>query len=203
MEFFTQLWMPIVVSALVAWIISAIIWTAMPHRKKEWGGVTDEDDFRKAITSRKLKPGNYMFPYCEPAEMKDEAHKNRMNTGPYGTLYIWTHRRGMGACMGGSFVFNLVASFFIAYIAWQALTGQADTAYLKVFQITGATAFLTYTFALIPGGIWFGKPVRSMVYDAIEGLVIALMIAGVFGWLWPRAAEAADAAANAASALTG
>lgn len=203
MDFLTQLWMPIVVSAVVAWIISAVIWTVMPYRHREWSGVADEDDFRKAITTRHLKPGYYMFPHCTPAEMKDAAIKKRMSQGPFGILHIWTHRRGMAACMGGSFVFNIVTSVFVAYIAWHAMEGRADPAYLKVFQITGSAAFLAYAFALIPGGIWFGKPVRSMLYDVIEGLFIGLMIAGVFGWLWPRAADAVDAAAGAMGALPG
>lgn len=200
MDFLTELWAPIVLSAVIAWIVSAIIWTVAPHRKAEWSGVTDEERFLGTIRSMSLGAGYYMFPFCgDAAQMKDEAFKKRWNEGPIGVLHVWSHRRSMGACMIGSFVFNLVASVFIAYIAWNSLDGRAGLDYLKVFQITGATAFMAYSFALIPGGIWFGKPIRSMVYDVVEGLVIGLLTGGVFGWLWAYAAGAVDAAAGAAA----
>ena len=185
MDFITELWMPILVSAVVAWIVQAIIWTVMPHRKSEWSKVGDDTAFKAAIKGFNLKPGYYMFPWCDdPSKTKDEAFHKAMNEPPLGTMHLWAGRRPMGLCMGWSFVFNLVASASVAYIAWNALE-RPGVEYLKVYQITGATTFLAYTYALIPGGIWFGKPIKSVVFDIADGLVIALLTGGIFGWLWP------------------
>lgn len=195
MGFITELWAAILLSAALAWIVQAIVWTVMPHRKKEWSGVPEQDRFLGEIRGHGLKPGYYMFPYtCDMQEMKSEEFARKMKEGPVGTLHIWRRRRPMGICMGLSFAFNLIASATIAYIAWNALEGRPGVDYLKVFQITGTTAFAAYVFALVPGGIWFGKPLRSMVYDIADGLVVALLTGGVFGWLWPTAANAAEAA---------
>lgn len=40
MEFLTQLWLPIVVSAVIVFILSALAWTVMPHHKKDFTGRT-------------------------------------------------------------------------------------------------------------------------------------------------------------------
>lgn len=192
MDFLTQLWDPIVVSAVIVWIASAIVWTAMPHRKAEWSEVPDEDAFRAFLSDGGFKPGYYMFPCCcDHAKMKDPAVKERMAKGPFGVLNIWTHRRSMGVSMAESFLLNLVVSFFVAYVAWHALQPGAD--YLKVFQITGVSAFMAYSLGQLGGGIWFGMTARSMVYTVIEGLVYGGLTAGVFGWLWPTISQAVDA----------
>lgn len=197
MGFIAELWAAILLAAVVAWIVQAIVWTVMPHRNKEWSGVPEQDRFRGEIRAHGLTPGYYMIPYTRDSqEMKSEEFARKMKEGPVATLHVWRRRRPMGLCMGLSFAFNLIASATIAYIAWNALEGRPGVDYLKVFQITGTAAFVAYVFALVPGGIWFGKPLRSMVYDIADGLVVALLTGGVFGWLWPSAADAAEAASG-------
>ena len=41
---------------------------------------------------------------------------------------------------------------------------------------------------------WFAKTPRSVLMDVIDGVAYALLTAGFFGWLWPRAATDAMAA---------
>ena len=36
-----SLWLPILLSAVVVWILSAVVWMFMPHRKKEFKGLRD------------------------------------------------------------------------------------------------------------------------------------------------------------------
>src|SRR5690606_2406036 len=125
MEFLSELWIPIVVSAVAVWIICAVIWMFLPHRKKEWGGVPNEDQFLQSLRTTNVRPGNYMFPYAGPdcARMKEESFKTMLKEGPVGVLQVWNGTRSMGGNMLASFIFNLVTSTFVAYIGWQAFVG--------------------------------------------------------------------------------
>ncbi len=186
MDFLSQLWIPIVVSSAAVWVIAAIIWMAMPHRKSEWSAVGDQTKFVDMLRTFELRPGNYMFPFCgSKTDMKDETLQRLLKEGPMGTIHIWRGMRPMGVCMLASFVFYLVVGVFVAYLGWHAFEGKPNPNYLHVFQITGTTAFMAYTFALIPNGIWFGKPIKSIAFDVIDGLVMGLVTGGIFGWLWP------------------
>lgn len=194
MEFLTQLWIPIVVSAALVWVIGAVIWMAMPHRKNEWKPITNEVGFIQSVKSFELAPGFYSFPHCgDGKRMKEESFQVMLKEGPIGTVHVWHGMRSMGMCMIGSFVFYLVTSVFVAYLGWNAFEGRPAPTYLDVFQITATAAFMAYSFALIPIGIWFHKPVKNMVFDVVDGLVMGLATGGVFGWLWPSMQSAMDA----------
>jgi hypothetical protein len=82
------------------------------------------------------------------------------------------------------FVFTLVVSFFIAYVAGHAL--ERGTEYLRVFQLVGAVGFLAYAAGQLPAAIWMGKPWSIAWKEVLDGLIYGLLTAGTFGWLWPR-----------------
>ncbi len=90
----------------------------------------------------------------------------------------------MGKNMALSFVYYIVIGVLVAYVAGRTLT--AGTDYLAVFRIAGTVAWLGYGWAVVPEGIWFGRPWSSVVLSLADALLYALLTAGVFGWLWPR-----------------
>ena len=49
-----------------------------------------------------------------------------------------------------------------------------------------ASAFLAYAGAQWPQSIWYKRQWSTTVKCTIDGLVYALVTAGIFGWLWPR-----------------
>ena len=51
--------------------------------------------------------------------------------------------------------------------------------------LTGAAAFLAYASTHATDPIWKGAGWDTMVKHTFDGLVYALLTAGVFGWLWP------------------
>jgi len=58
MEFLTQLWLPIVVSGFAVFFLSALVWTVMPHHKKDWQGLPNEDAvlwFASEVLPRAIK----------------------------------------------------------------------------------------------------------------------------------------------------
>ncbi len=186
MEFLTQLWLPIVVSGVVVFILSAIAWTAMPHHKKDWRGLPDSDAVQAAMRANPPAPGQYAMPWApDPSVFKDPAMAERMQKGP--RAYITVVPNGMpamGPMMVQSLLFNVAVSFLVAYVAWHALGAGAD--YLAVFRMVGAVSAMSYILGMVPESIWFGRPWRALAMSAIDGLVFGLFTAGVFGWLWPR-----------------
>ena len=69
------------------------------------------------------------------------------------------------------------------------ITGRAvvpGTEYLPVFRLAGTVAFAGYSLALWQMSIWYSRPLSLTLKATIDGLLYALLTAGVFGWLWPK-----------------
>jgi len=180
MEFLSELWLPIVLSSVFVWIASAIIHMVMPWHKSEWKGLPNEERVLEAISG--APAGNYMFPFCTMAEMKEPAFIEKQNRGPNGTVVIWPGAVNMGQNLLLTIIAYLVIGVFIAYVSWHAFMGRSPE-YLDVFRIAGTCAFMAHGLALIPHMIWFrGMRLWTVMLDAI---IYAFLTAGVFGWLWP------------------
>ena len=82
------------------------------------------------------------------------------------------------------FVYSLVVSVFAAYIAGRAL--RPRTEFAEVFRFVGTTAFLGYALAMAQQSIWYGKKWSTTFKSMFDGLIYALLSAGIFGWLWPK-----------------
>ncbi len=178
----TSLWLPILLSAVLVFITSALVWTVMPHRKKEWKGMSNEDAVRAVL--RGQAPGQYWIPWGEPKDMKSPELQQKYSEGPVGFLTLVPPAMpNMPKAMGLSVVYYLIVGFIVAYIASRTVSAGAE--YLTVFRVTGTLAWLGYGFAVVPESIWFGRPWSSTVKTLIEALVYGLLTAGVFGWLWP------------------
>src|SRR5712692_2392637 len=179
---------PIVVSAVIVFIVSALIWMVAPHHKADWKALPNEDTVRAALTAQKAGPGQYMIPggMIGGQGMKDPAVLKKFQEGPIGfiTLRPTPGSMNMGPMMAQSVVYYLVVGTIVAYVAGRTLGPGTD--YLKVFRVTGTVAWLAYGFGSIPESIWFGRPWSLAAKQLVDSLVMALMTAGTFGWLWPR-----------------
>ena len=185
MEFLTELWLPVVVSGFAVFILSALAWTVMPHHKKDWRGMPNEDAVLAAMRTNPPAPGQYAIPFFDPRMRDDPVLKERIAKGPNGYFTaIQSGMPSMGPMMAQSFVFYLVVSTLVAYVAWHGLRAGAE--YLMVFRIAGTTAMMAYILASVPESIWFGRPWRNFGMQVIDGIVYGLVTAGIFGWLWPR-----------------
>ncbi len=181
-----SLWMPILVSAAFAWVAGALIWTVLPHHRKDFSKVSNEEGARSAL--KDLEPGQYNVPHCATrAEAETPEGRAKFEEGP--NAFITVLPRGMPSMTRSlvlQFVFCVLVGVLVAYVASRTLV--PGTHYLRVFRITGAVAWFTYGMAVIPDAIWFGRPWSSVAKNLFDALVYALLTAGVFGWLWPEAA---------------
>ena len=186
MEFLTELWLPIVVSAVAAFMLSALFWTAMPHHKKDWKTLPNEEAVHAALRVSPPAPGQYVIPFVFDPKLRDDpVRKEKVARGPNGFLtVIPSGTPAMGPMMTKSLIYNLIVSGLVAYVAWHALGTGAE--YLDVFRIVGATSMMSFILASVPESIWFGRPWRAFRMQALDGVVYGLVTAGIFGWLWPR-----------------
>jgi len=183
--FIAQLWLPILASGVIVFIASALVWTMLPHHKSEWRGAPNEAALMAALKG--AAPGLYAFPYtANEQERRSKAFMEKWAQGPAGHITIAPPGpMNMGPMMVKALIFNIIVAFFAAYIAGHVLP-LPGAPYLTVFRVVGAIGFMAYAFATVPDSIWFGRPWRSWCLQAADALFYALMMAGTFGWLWPR-----------------
>ncbi|HUN81168.1 MAG TPA: hypothetical protein VMV81_06605 [Phycisphaerae bacterium] len=185
MDLLLALWLPILLSAGIVWIVSAIVWMALPHHKKDFIALPGEDGFMDYIRKSGVRPGNYVFPDFRGREaMKSERVCKALEEGPVGHLSLWQPPLGMAGKMVGTFIVYLVVSVFIAYLAAVTLPKGAESA--KVFQVVGTAGILAYSFSFIPNMIWFGAYKRTIVAGIIDGIVYGLFTGAIFAWRWPH-----------------
>jgi hypothetical protein len=180
------LWLPIMLSAVLVFVLSSIIHMVLRYHSADYTRLPNEDAVREAIRSGSPAPKQYIIPYCTgPKEMESPEMKRKFVEGPIGVLNLKPSGvPGMGASLVQWFLYALLVSFMVAYVASHALP--PGTPYLAVFRIVGAVAFLAYAAGQLPAAIWMGKPWPVAVKEVFDGLVYGLATAGVFGWLWPR-----------------
>jgi hypothetical protein len=180
------LWLPILVSAVVVFIASSLVWMVLPHHDSDWAGLPEETSILEAIRKAGVKTGQYRFPYAEGRKaMQSEEMKKRLAEGPAGFVVLWEKWDvSMGKMMGGWFLYLIGVSVFVAYLTGHVLAPGAP--YLAVFRVAGTAAILAYAGALIPNSIWWGRSWSMTFKEVVDGVVYGLLTAGVFGWLWPR-----------------
>ncbi len=181
----TALWLPILISAVFVFIASSIIHMAPLWHESDYPGLSQEDVVADALRPLNIPPGDYMLPRAKDmAEMKSAEYTERMKKGP--VLLVTVIPNGpvtMGKQLTLWFVYILVVSYFAAYVAGRALG--PGTEYLEVFRFAGTTAFIAYTVALWQISIWYRRAWSQTLKETFDGLIYALLTAGVFGWLWP------------------
>jgi hypothetical protein len=180
------LWLPIVLSAVVVFILSSIIHMALPWHKGDFAKLPREDDVMSALRAFNLPPGDYLAPRPDSmADMKTSAFQEKNKQGPRFVMTVLPPGQlGMGSQMAQWFVFNLIVAVIAAYVTGRALAPGAT--YLQVFRFAGVTTFASYAFGQWQASIWYGKSWRTTMVSTFDSLLFGLFAAGVFGWLWPR-----------------
>lgn len=186
MSILAALWQPIVLSAVLVFLVSSILHMVLKYHNSDYERLPNEDAVRATIRSGSPAPRQYVFPYAGGMkQMETPEMKQKYVDGPVGILTL--RRPGpftMGPALTQWFLFTLLVSLFVAYVAAHSIPPGAT--YLHVFRVVGAVAFLAYAVGQLPGAIWMGKPWSVAAKEVCDGLLYALVTAGTFGWLWVR-----------------
>ncbi len=182
----SMLWLPILVSTVLVFVASSIIWMALPHHRSDTRRLPDEEPVTASLGKQGLAPGIYRFPWAgDMKAMKEPAFVEKLNQGPVGMVTVMPKGEfPMGKTLAVWAVYLLAIGVLVAYVTGRTVA--PDAHYLQVFRVAGTVAFLAYAGGHLPDAIWWGKPWSNAWKEVVDGLVYALLTAGAFGWLWPR-----------------
>ncbi|MFL6289898.1 MAG: hypothetical protein ACJ759_03290 [Thermoanaerobaculia bacterium] len=184
---FGSLWLPVVVSAVAVWLVSAVLHMVLKYHRADYKQLSDEEGIGHTLRKAASAPGVYVIPYCaDMSQMKDPAMLKKYEEGPIALITVM--RNGvpkMGKNLAQWFLFCFLVSFVTGYVARHSLGFDTDP--LTVLRITGTVAFIGYGFGYFQDSIWKAIPwsnsLRGLLDAAIYGLVTGL----VFRFLWPGA----------------
>ena len=181
-----SLWMPIVLSAVIIFLASWLLHMLAGHHRSDLSKLPHEDVVLDALRAAQIAPGDYMAPHvASPKQMSDPAFLEKRRRGP---IVLLTLSRGgelsMGKPLAQWFIYLLIVALIAGYLASRTLPMGA--AYLSVFRVVGTAAFMGFALAHPHQSIWWQRRWSTTIKYMIDGLIYALLAAGVFGWLWPR-----------------
>ena len=176
--------LPVLLSAALVWIASALIWTVLPWHKKDYAPLPDEAGTVANLAAQDLAPGQYMVPHAgSPEAMKEERVRKAFETGAAGFITILPRGiPGMGPNMALSATLNVAVAVLVAYIARMTLAPGAE--YMMVFCLATTMTWMAYGVGAVQDAIWFGRPWRNVLKGFGDALIYGLLTGGVFGWLW-------------------
>jgi hypothetical protein len=186
MEFLRELWLSILVSSVLAFVLSSIIHMVLKYHKNDFKKLPDEDGAMDALRKLNLAPGDYHMPMCDsPEDMKRTEVQEKLTKGPVALItVIQPGMPNMGKYLAQWFLYLLIVNFFVAYVVYHSVP--IDGHYLRVFRIAATTAFMGYSLAQIPDSIWYHRNCGTTLRNMFDGLLYALLAGGTFGWLWPN-----------------
>jgi hypothetical protein len=176
-----SLYLPILVSAALVWIASALVWMVFPWHKKDHSRTPDEEAVRAALKA--APPGLYSLPHCaDHKAFKEPELRKKFEEGPIAMITIMpSGMPTMGGKLLGSFIYYVVVGILCAYLLTR--TAATNGTYLDIFRVTGTVAFIAYGVAYVQDSVWFGRPWSLTLKSSLDALIYAALTAGVFGWL--------------------
>jgi len=180
-----SLWLPILVSAVLVFVASSLIHMVLGYHASDWRRLAAEDEVMASLRAAGVTPGTYVVPHASGMkEMSDPAYVEKLNRGPVAFLTVApSGPPQMARSLTLWFVYSVAVGVLAAYVAGRALGPGAE--YLEVFRFVGTAALLGYAVALWQESIWYHRPWSITLKNTFDGVVYALLTAGVFGWLWP------------------
>jgi len=189
----TQLWIPIVLSAVLVFIASSIIHMVLKWHNSEYRKLPNEDAVGAAIRAGSATPGQYFIPHCpDMKQMQTPEMQRKFVEGPI--AFVVLRPPGpprMGGALVQWFVYSLVVGLIGACVAVNAQPAAAGVlaagaAANEAAIVTGAIAFFGYAGGALPGAIWMGKPWSAAMKELLDGIIYALITGATFAWLWPH-----------------
>lgn len=182
----THLWMPILLSAVLVFVVSSLIHMVFKWHNSDYQKLPNEDAVRAAFKGVDLPPGMYAVPHCvDMKEMGSPEMKAKYEEGPVGMLMMRAKGQvNMGKYLGQWFILAVFVAFVAAYVASRTLA--PGTHYPQVYRVTGTLTFMAYATGSLINGVWMGQPWRAVCKDLVDALLYALVTGGAFGWLWPH-----------------
>jgi hypothetical protein len=129
-----SLWLPIILSAVIVFVASAVFHMFLTYHNSDFKKLPDEDRVMAALRPFALPLGQYVMPQCgHNAQRREQAFKDKVKAGPVAFLTVMPSDYGMGKSLALWFAYCLGMGIFTAYIAGHALAPGAN--YFEVFRL--------------------------------------------------------------------
>ncbi len=183
----TQLWLPIIASAIAVFFASSLIHMVLKYHNSDYRKTPNEDEVRAALKPVANAPGMYFVPHM--LDMKETQKPENVQKFVEGPIAMMTVRPpgkpAMGASLAQWFVLNLFVSLIAAYLATKMVPLGAS--FLATCRPIAAVTFMSYAAGAISNGIWYGKPWPVVAKELLDAVIYATVAACVFAWLTPGA----------------
>lgn len=180
----SALWLPVLLSAVLVFVASNILWMALPFwHRRDYGKLPDEAGVLRALSA--AKSGMFIAPSVDWGRLSADE-RARLQKGPMALILLRNpaSQFSFGTALLSYFGYALVISIFVAYLTGRTMSPGSD--YLSIHRVAGTAGMLGYAFGSIPYSVWYGRPWSATLKDIVDGLIYGLLIGGTFGWLWPR-----------------
>ncbi len=179
------LWLPILLSAVVVFIISSLLHMVFKWHATDYSTLPHEDAVRAAIRAGNPAPGRYVIPHCaDMTDMSSEAMQRKYREGPVGHITIGPSGLPvLGKFLGLWFVWSLVVSAVAAYLAVRVVGANQGVAH-GAAKLVGAVTFIAHGFGTVTESIWSMRPWSQSVKYLIDAALYAAGAGLVFLWLW-------------------
>ena len=178
----SSLLLPVLLSGVALFFASFLSWMVLQFHKQDWIKLEKEDDVMAALRNAGVARGSYMIPGCnDPKEMQSDEYKQKFEAGPVGILTIYG-KLSMGRNLALTFLYFLVVSFCLAYLAQLHIPAGAD--FMVVFRFVATAGLMTFLAAMVQHAIWFHN---RIVGHILESVLYAAIVAAIFGAMWPAA----------------
>lgn len=139
-----SLWLPILLSAVAAFVASFFFWAILGWHNKDWARLPDEDAARAGLQGNPPAPGQYSIPHCaNQKDMAGDSHQAKVKEGPVALLVVLPNAMpNMPKMLGSWFVYLVGVCIVVAYLTSRSVA--AGAGFMPVFQIAGATAVLGF-----------------------------------------------------------
>jgi len=178
-----SLWLPIALSAVAVFVLSAMVWMVMPWHRKDFRPLPDEPAARTAL--RGAPPGLYTVPHlADRGELQSPEYRKKLEQGPVGFVTVVPNGDpSMSRSLAQWFVWTLVVSLTVAYVVSRSIPG--GVGFTLSFQVGSTVAWAAYSWAYVSEGVWFGRPWSSVGKQIFDGLLYGLATGAILGWLYP------------------
>jgi hypothetical protein len=182
----SELWLPILGSALLVFLASSVIHMLTPWHNSDYRQVADEDGVMQALRPFGLAPGDYALP--RPSSMKEIGSPAFLEKATKGPRVIMTvlpsGPPAIGKQLIGWFAYVLVMTTLVGGLV--ALVMRRGAASHDVFHVALIVGALGYAGGLWQMTIWYRRSVATTLRSTIDGLIYAAITAGAFAYFWPR-----------------
>lgn len=183
----SALWLPILIAAVLVFVVSSIIHMFLGYHKADVKALPNEAAVADALRKFDVPPGDYVIPHAgSSAAMKSPEYQEKLAKGP--VWFMTVLPKGpitMGSSLVQWFLYCVLVAVFAAYVSGRALPPGAH--YLTVFRFAGATAFAGFGLALLQNSIWWKRNWGATLRGVFDALIYAGLTAGALGWRWPSA----------------